>query len=189
MQNLTASHVSDRDEYLHFISLESSLGFALTAVSPRGICEELERELRRESAAQSTAYSDFGLEGIGAQTVKAIETPQLGVSLPLDLQGTPLQISVWRALQAIPIGETVRYEEIARRIGASNAVDSVLQACLDNKIAVAIPCHRVVGNHGEFGEYRSGWKRERAARSRSSSLNAECGAKAAHIISNLTYEP
>ncbi len=56
MQNLTASQVSDRDEYLHFISLDSSLGFALTAVSPRGICailmgdtrEELERELRRE---------------------------------------------------------------------------------------------------------------------------------------------
>ena len=123
MQNLTASHVSDRDEYLHFISLESSLGFPLTAVSPRGICailmgdtrEELERELRRESAAQSTAYSDFGLEGIGAQTVKTIETPQLGVSLPLDLQGTPLQISVWQALQAIPIGETATYEEIARR--------------------------------------------------------------------------
>jgi AraC family transcriptional regulator of adaptative response/methylated-DNA-[protein]-cysteine methyltransferase len=111
---------------------------------------------------QSPAYSDFGLEGIGAQTVKAIETPQLGVSLPLDLQGTPLQISVWQALQAIPIGKTARYEEIARRIGASNAVVSVLQACLDNKIAVAIPCHRVMGNHGEFGEYRWGWKRKRA---------------------------
>jgi AraC family transcriptional regulator, regulatory protein of adaptative response / methylated-DNA-[protein]-cysteine methyltransferase len=153
VQNLTASHVSDRDEYLHFISLESSLGFALTAVSPRGICailmgdtrEELERELRREFPAQSPAYSDFGLEGIGAQTVKAIETPQLGVSLPLDLQGTPMQISVWQALQAIPIGETATYEEIARRIGASNAVASVLQACLHNKIAVAIPCHRVMG--------------------------------------------
>jgi O-6-methylguanine DNA methyltransferase len=170
VQNLTASHVSDRDEYLHFISLESSLGFAVTAVSPRGICailmgdtrEELERELRREFPAQSPAYSDFGLEGIGAQTVKAIETPQLGVSLPLDLQGTTMQISVWQALQAIPIGETATYEEIARRIGASNAVASVLQACLHNKIAVSIPCHRVMGNHGEFGEYRLGWKRKRA---------------------------
>jgi O-6-methylguanine DNA methyltransferase len=124
--------------------------------------EELERELRREFPAQSPAYSDFGLEGIGAQTVKAVETPQLGVSLPLDLQGTPMQIRVWQALQAIPIGETATYEEIARRIGASNAVASVLQACLHNKIAVSIPCHRVMGNHGEFGEYRWGWKRKRA---------------------------
>jgi hypothetical protein len=87
--------------------------------------EELERELRREFPAQSPAYSDFGLEGIRAQTIKATETPQLGVSLPLDLQGTPLQISVWQALQAIPIGETATYEEIAPRIGTSNAGDSV----------------------------------------------------------------
>jgi AraC family transcriptional regulator, regulatory protein of adaptative response / methylated-DNA-[protein]-cysteine methyltransferase len=73
-----------------------------------------------------------------------------------------LQTCVWQALQAIPIGETATYEEIARRIGTSNAGDSVMQACLDNKIAVAIPCHRVMGNHGEFGEYRWRWKRKRA---------------------------
>jgi O-6-methylguanine DNA methyltransferase len=69
---------------------------------------------------------------------------------------------VWQALRAIPVGEPATYKEIARRIGAPNAVYSVLQACLENKIAVAIPCHRVVGNHSEFGEYRWGWKRKRA---------------------------
>jgi AraC family transcriptional regulator of adaptative response/methylated-DNA-[protein]-cysteine methyltransferase len=99
---------------------------------------------------------------MGAQTVNAIETPQISVSLPLDLQGTPFQFSVSRALQAIPVGETATYKEITRRIGAPNAVYSVLQACLDNKIAVVILCRRVVGNHGEFGEYRWGWKRKRA---------------------------
>jgi AraC family transcriptional regulator, regulatory protein of adaptative response / methylated-DNA-[protein]-cysteine methyltransferase len=124
--------------------------------------EEMERDLRREFADKNRAYSGYGLEGIGAQTVKAIETPQISVSLPLDLQGTPFQLSVWQALQAMPVGETATYKEIARRIGAPNAVYSVLQACLDNKIAVVIPCHRVVGNHGEFGEYRWGWKRKRA---------------------------
>jgi AraC family transcriptional regulator of adaptative response/methylated-DNA-[protein]-cysteine methyltransferase len=57
-------------------------------------------------------------------------------------------------LQAIPIGKTKTYKEIACRTGASNAVAPVLQACLDNKIAVAISCHRAVGNYGELGEYR-----------------------------------
>jgi O-6-methylguanine DNA methyltransferase len=160
MQDQIVSDLSDRDEYLHFISLECSLGFALTAVSPQGICailmgdthEELERDLRREFAEKNPAYSGYDLEGIGARTVQAIETPHLGVSLPLYLQGTPLQLSVWQALQAIPVGETATYKEIARRIGAPNAAYSVLQACLANKIAVAIPCHRAVGDRGGLGQ-------------------------------------
>ena len=109
------------------------------------------------------------------------------MSLPLDLQGTPLQISVWHALQAIPIDETATYEEIACRIGASNAVASVLQVCLDNKIAVAIPCHRVMGTMVNLASIDGDGNA--SARCSIAKLIAErCGAKAAHIISNLTYE-
>lgn len=69
--------------------------------------EELEQDLRREFADKNPAYSGYDLEGIGARAVQAIEMPlDLGVSLPLDLQATPLQLSVWQALQAIPVGRS-----------------------------------------------------------------------------------
>jgi AraC family transcriptional regulator of adaptative response/methylated-DNA-[protein]-cysteine methyltransferase len=159
---------SERNDYLHFISLRCSFGFALTAVSPRGICailmgdtrQELEQDLRREFLEKNPAYSGYDLEGIGARTVQAIETPEVSVSLPLDLDGTPFQLNVWRALQAIPLGRSVTYSEIAYRIGVPNASHSVLQACLANRIAVVIPCHRAVGDHGP-GEYRWGLERKR----------------------------
>jgi hypothetical protein len=79
VQEMISCDLSDRDEYLHFISLGCSFGFALTAVSPRGICailmgdtrQELERDLRREFPEKNAAYSGYDLEGIGARTLQA----------------------------------------------------------------------------------------------------------------------
>jgi O-6-methylguanine DNA methyltransferase len=69
---------------------------------------------------------------------------------------------VWQTLREIPVGETVGYAEIARRIGEPKAVRAVAQACGANKIAVAIPCHRVVKNDGALSGYRWGVERKRA---------------------------
>jgi O-6-methylguanine DNA methyltransferase len=82
------------------------------------------------------------------------------VSLPLDLEGTSFQLSVWQALRATPLGESATYSEIACRIDVPNAAHSVLQACLANRVAVVIPCHRAVGDGG-LGEYRWGLERKR----------------------------
>jgi AraC family transcriptional regulator, regulatory protein of adaptative response / methylated-DNA-[protein]-cysteine methyltransferase len=90
-----------------------------------------------------------------------IETPQLGLDLPLDIQGTAFQQRVWQALQSIPPGTNASYSEIAEQIGNPKAVRAVARACATNQIAVAIPCHRVVGSDGSLKGYRWGSDRKR----------------------------
>jgi O-6-methylguanine DNA methyltransferase len=71
------------------------------------------------------------------------------------------QRRVWQALREIPAGTTVTYSEIAKRIGMPRAVRAVASACAANKIAVAIPCHRVVRKDGSLAGYRWGIERKR----------------------------
>ena len=77
-------------------------------------------------------------------------------SIPLAPVGTPFQLSVWRALSAIPYGQTATYGEIARRIGRPGASRAVGMACNRNPVAVFVPCHRVVASNGSLGGYRGG---------------------------------
>ena len=90
------------------------------------------------------------------------DEPAKKFDLPLDIRGTLFQQKVWAALRAIPAGETASYAEVARRIGAPSATRAVAQACAANKIAIAIPCHRVVRSDGELSGYRWGPARKRA---------------------------
>src|SRR5262245_13007085 len=76
--------------------------------------------------------------------------------LPLDMSGTPFQMAVWRALLEIPYGETRSYGEIAKSIGKPGAARAVGMANHENPIAVVIPCHRVVGQHGTLTGYAGG---------------------------------
>ena len=95
-----------------------------------------------------------------AQVVGFVESPQLGLDLPLDVRGTAFQERVWRTLREIPPGSTASYAQIAERIGAPRAVRAVAQACAANRIAVAIP-HRVVRRDGDISGYRWGVERKR----------------------------
>jgi len=104
---------------------------------------------------------DSGFEKLVAQVVGLVEAPQRGFKLPLDLQGTAFQERVWHALRKIPVGTTVSYAEIAKRIGVPKAVRAVAQACGANHLAVAIPCHRVVRRDGDLSGYRWGVERKR----------------------------
>jgi methylated-DNA-[protein]-cysteine S-methyltransferase len=81
--------------------------------------------------------------------------------LPLDLRGTPFQLRVWNALREVPYGETVSYSEIARRIGAADAVRAVGAANGANPIPIVVPCHRVVGARGELTGFGGGIERKR----------------------------
>jgi AraC family transcriptional regulator of adaptative response/methylated-DNA-[protein]-cysteine methyltransferase len=81
--------------------------------------------------------------------------------LPLDVSGTPFQWQVWEALQRIPRGATRSYTEIARAIGRPTAARAVARACASNKLALVIPCHRVVREDGDAGGYRWGIARKR----------------------------
>ncbi|MFV0296228.1 MAG: methylated-DNA--[protein]-cysteine S-methyltransferase, partial [Hyphomicrobiaceae bacterium] len=105
---------------------------------------------------------DRAFEDIMAKVVGLVEAPETGLDLPLDVRGTAFQHRVWQALRDIPVGTTATYSEIAERIGMPKAVRAVAAACAANKIAVAIPCHRVVRNDGSLSGYRWGVERKRA---------------------------
>lgn len=154
---------------IHFAIGECSLGAILVARSERGVCailmgddpqlllEDLQQRFRR--AQLIGADRDF--EQLIAQVVGFIEAPALGLDLPLDVQGTAFQERVWQALREIPPGSTASYSEIAQRIGAPTSMRAVAQACGANRLAVAIPCHRVVRSDGDLSGYRWGVERKR----------------------------
>jgi len=154
-----------------------SLGLTLVAASERGVCaillgderEVLRGELRRRFPRARLVAGDRSFAATVARVVACIETPRLGLDLPLDVRGTAFQHRVWRALRGIPPGTTATYAEIARRIGAPRAVRAVAGACAANPLAVAIPCHRVIRNDGELAGYRWGLQRKRALLTRESS--------------------
>ncbi|WP_201362521.1 bifunctional DNA-binding transcriptional regulator/O6-methylguanine-DNA methyltransferase Ada [Dictyobacter formicarum] len=155
---------------IRFAIGECSLGSILIARSDRGVCaillgddpEVLIRDLQDTFPRANLIGLDEHFEQLVSQVVSFIEDPAIGLHLPLDIQGTAFQQRVWQALRQIPAGETASYTEIARRIGAPNAVRAVAQACSANKLAVAIPCHRVVKNDGSLSGYRWGVERKRA---------------------------
>jgi len=77
-------------------------------------------------------------------------------SIPLDIQGTPFQQSVWKAIRGVPYGKTTSYEEIAVRVGRPKATRAVGQAVGANPVPIFIPCHRIVGKQGDLTGYGGG---------------------------------
>ena len=75
---------------------------------------------------------------------------------PLDFEGTPFQIAVWRELLQIPYGQTRTYGEIAKKLGKPGAARAVGMANHDNRIPIVVPCHRVVGHNGSLTGYAGG---------------------------------
>ncbi len=161
---------------IRFAIGECSLGSILVAQSARGVCaillgddpDALARELQDTFAQATLIGADRAFEALVAQVVGMIEAPQLGIDLPLDLRGTLFQQRVWQALRDIPAGRTASYADIARAIGAPTAVRAVAQACAANRLAVAIPCHRVVRRDGGVSGYRWGVARKRELLARES---------------------
>jgi AraC family transcriptional regulator of adaptative response/methylated-DNA-[protein]-cysteine methyltransferase len=152
---------------LRFSVVTTHLGWVLVAASERGICAidfgespaALEETLARRFPAATITKDDVDFASWVRKVTAFLESPRTGLDLPLDIQGTAFQRRVWQALKSIPFGSTTSYAEIAVKIGKPKAVRAVAQACAANKIAVAIPCHRVVRSNGDLGGYR--WGRER----------------------------
>lgn len=155
---------------IRFAIGECSLGSILVAQSERGICaiimgddpDQLARELQDRFPRAELLGDDIEFERRLAQVVGFVEKPSIGLNLPLDVRGTAFQQRVWRALREIPAGETATYTAIANRIGSPAAVRAVAGACAANRLAVAIPCHRVVRADGGLAGYRWGVERKRA---------------------------
>jgi AraC family transcriptional regulator of adaptative response/methylated-DNA-[protein]-cysteine methyltransferase len=79
----------------------------------------------------------------------------------VDLRGTAFQLRVWQALRQIPRGETKSYSQLARELGEPKATRAVARACATNRVAIVVPCHRVVGASGALTGYRWGVERKR----------------------------
>jgi AraC family transcriptional regulator of adaptative response/methylated-DNA-[protein]-cysteine methyltransferase len=159
-----------RNAEVRFAVGQCSMGAILVAQSHRGICaislgddpEVLVRDLQDRFRNARLVGDDPLFEKTVADVVGFIEAPAMGLNLPLDVQGTAFQERVWQALREIPSGTTASYAEIAQKIGAPRSVRAVAQACGANKLAVAIPCHRVVRRDGDISGYRWGVERKRA---------------------------
>jgi AraC family transcriptional regulator of adaptative response/methylated-DNA-[protein]-cysteine methyltransferase len=123
---------------------------------------ELVRNLQDRFPKAHLVGADPDYEALVACIVGFIEAPGIGLDLPLDVRGTAFQQRVWQALREVPVGETLCYGEIARRIGSPQAARAVAAACAANNLAVAIPCHRVVRNDGSLSGYAWGVERKRA---------------------------
>jgi len=146
------------------------LGWILVAATVRGICciafadtpELLRAELneRFPKARMSRAGPEF-MAWVDA-VLAAIETPERGLKLPLDIQGTVFQHRVWQALRQVPAGKTISYAELARRVGVPKGARAAGRACAANSIAMAIPCHRAVRGDGALASYRWGINRKEA---------------------------
>lgn len=113
----------------------------------RGVLVPGENALIRAARGQLDAYFEGGLRTF---------------TLPLETPGTDFQQTVWRELRGIPFGETASYGEIAHRIGQPSAVRAVARANGDNRVAIVIPCHRVIGADGRLTGYGGGlWRKQR----------------------------
>jgi AraC family transcriptional regulator of adaptative response/methylated-DNA-[protein]-cysteine methyltransferase len=166
------------NEEIRFAVGETSLGAILVASSRKGVAsillgtdpDTLVRNLQDRFPKARLIGADGDYEALVARVVGFVEAPNLGLDLPLDVRGTAFQQRVWQALQEIPVGQTVSYAEVARRIGSPKAVRAVAGACAANNLAVAIPCHRVVRNDGSLSGYAWGAERKRVLLDRESAL-------------------
>ena len=153
---------------IRFALGECSLGSILVASSEHGVCaiflgdnpEKLLQDLQNTFSNADIMGADRDYERLVAKVVGFVETPAIGLDLPLDIRGTAFQQRVWQALREIPAGKTLSYSQLAQKIGKPKAVRAVASACAANKIAVAIPCHRVVRMDGAISGYRWGLARK-----------------------------
>jgi AraC family transcriptional regulator of adaptative response/methylated-DNA-[protein]-cysteine methyltransferase len=156
---------------IRYTIADSPVGRVLIATTERGLCAvelgandaDVESVLRADFPNATIERDDEARETWVRAVLDRVRDPSRGSThrIPLDLAGTEFQRRVWDALREIPAGETRSYGEVARAIGDPKASRAVAQACANNRIAVVVPCHRVVRGDGEISGYKWGVERKR----------------------------
>jgi AraC family transcriptional regulator of adaptative response/methylated-DNA-[protein]-cysteine methyltransferase len=161
-------------ETIAYAFRDTALGPLLMAATDRGVCfaqfgrsesgliAQLKGEFPQASVTASTMTQSSELSAWIEAFEAHIATSAPRPDVPLDLRGTAFQIQVWKFLLGVPSGSVVSYSEVAQGIGAPKAFRAAASACAANRIAVLIPCHRVLRGNGDLGGYRWGLERKRA---------------------------
>jgi AraC family transcriptional regulator, regulatory protein of adaptative response / methylated-DNA-[protein]-cysteine methyltransferase len=157
---------------VHFTEIETPIGAMLAAASEthlvlfefphrRMIDTQLDR-VRRAVGCELEPGESPVFDVLRAQLDDYFAGRLREFTVPLHVPGTPFQTRVWTELQRIPSGTTTTYGRLAESIGKPNAVRAVARANGDNRIAVLIPCHRVIGSSGELVGYGGGlWRKKK----------------------------
>jgi AraC family transcriptional regulator of adaptative response/methylated-DNA-[protein]-cysteine methyltransferase len=163
---------ADRADYVHIAWIETPLGPMVVGATDRGICllEYTDRQLLETQLNRVRKWcGDAAVPGenqyvceMRAQLAAYFAGELREFTVPLDVRGTPFQEKVWAALRTIPYGETWSYGDLARKLGTPTATRAVAHANGDNRVAIVIPCHRVIGSDGELTGYGGGLWRKRA---------------------------
>ncbi len=157
-------------ETLHSTVFASLVGPLFLAASPRGLVAlEFDlrlpgqqtirpnpRDLRAESKKLRFENSPSEMQGYVRELEEYFAGSRRQFSFPLDLRGTEFQLACWRALLAIPYGETRSYGDIARAVGRPTGFRAVGMANNRNPIAIVVPCHRVIASDGTLCGYGGG---------------------------------
>ena len=146
----------------------SALGCTLMTATDKGVCGVAFAETPADAMAMAFLDWPGAAPAQGgdpahrwwAMLLEQIETPKANFHLPLDVNGTDFQREVWAALQTIPMGQTRTYWQLAQQLKRPTAVRAVANACAANPVAIALPCHRVVGSDGQLRGYRWGVERK-----------------------------
>jgi AraC family transcriptional regulator, regulatory protein of adaptative response / methylated-DNA-[protein]-cysteine methyltransferase len=161
-------------ETIRYAIRDTSLGLLMMAATERGVCfvqfgtrpdmllaqltAEFPRAAIESSAAGAAAPLDHWIDALNGHLSRSGPSPDL----PLDLRGTAFQIKVWQFLLSVKPGMVVSYSEVAQAVGAPKAVRAAASACAANRVAILVPCHRVLRADGGLGGYRWGLDRKRA---------------------------
>jgi AraC family transcriptional regulator, regulatory protein of adaptative response / methylated-DNA-[protein]-cysteine methyltransferase len=161
--------IATESEVLRFAYGETALGMIMVAQSGRGIValfigdnrRRLLRDLEEAFPKVNLTLDQIGMDETIRKILSLIGDPRLKINLELDLRGSLIEIAIWQALQEIPVGALRTYGEIAKSLPVPATPQDVSAACGANRIAVAVPCHRVVKSDGSIAGYRWGVQRKR----------------------------
>jgi AraC family transcriptional regulator of adaptative response/methylated-DNA-[protein]-cysteine methyltransferase len=162
-----------KGETIRFTTARTPFGWMVVGATERGLCwlalggtsVEAAASLRSEFP-EAVLRKDASLRDLVNAALESVrEDEDLGHSArqqaALDLRGTVFQLRVWQALRQIPRGQTRTYSQLAREMGEPKATRAVARACAVNRVAILVPCHRVVGAGGSLTGYRWGVDRKR----------------------------
>ena len=159
-----------KGERIGWVAARTPFGWMVVGATARGLCWLALGSTSAEAAASlreefplATLRRDPSLSRLVDAAVAQVagQASKSGQPLPLDLRGTAFQLRVWQALRAIPRGQTRSYSQLARELGNPNATRAVARACATNRVALVVPCHRVIGASGSLTGYRWGVERKR----------------------------